>query len=261
MVLYSKILGEGAPVIILHGLLGMSENWLSHGKTIAGWGYNVHLLDLRNHGRSPHSDTHRYPDMCDDLLRYTEQQNIDKFTLIGHSMGGKLGMMFTLQEPEMVKKLIVVDMAPVDYRPLKSTFHKDIIETLRSIDVTQIVRKTDLLRELQATLEDKKLAHFLAKNLRRQSPSEPYQWLLNLDTLKKFADHIKIGLDELDIYAPATTETLFVTGEQSAYYRPEYDAQRFYFFPESKRIEMKDAGHWLHIEQPELFLDAVRSFL
>ena len=261
MQLYSRIIGSGPPVLVLHGLFGMSDNWVSIGNALAAKGFTVHLIDLRNHGRSPHAETHRYPDMCDDLLIYLEQKGLDSVDIIGHSMGGKLAMIFGLLEPEKVHKLIIVDIAPSDYRDPKNIFHTTIIELLQQLDLNAHSGRGTIREELTQRLGDPELAMFLAKNIDRDVHSKKFRWKCNLPVLQKFLQHIHIGLEELELYAPCPVKTLFIKGNDSAYVLPEHEPDRLNFFQDSEVVGIDDAGHWVHSSQPEKFLEAVSRFL
>ena len=261
MQLFSRIIGSGPPVLILHGLFGMSDNWVSIGNGLAAKGFSVHLLDLRNHGRSPHAATHRYSDMCDDLLIYLEQQGLDSVDIIGHSMGGKVAMIFGLLDPEKVKRLVVVDIAPSDYRDPKNIFRTNIINVLKQIDMGAHDGRGTIREEMTERLGDHNLAMFLAKNIGRAEHSKNFKWKFNLPVLQKYLQHIDIGLEELELYAPCPVKTLFIKGNESAYFLPKHEPDRLNFFPESEVIGIDDAGHWVHSVQPEKFLQAVFSFL
>lgn len=261
MQLNSRIKGSGPPLIILHGLFGMSDNWITIGNELAASGFTVHLLDLRNHGQSPHAVTHRYTDMCEDLLIYLEQQHIEKAILIGHSMGGKLGMVFSLLEPDRVDKLVVVDMAPSDYRDPRNNYHAEIIDTLYKIDLPSHTSRGTIKKELIEKLDDQPLATFLAKNITRDKNSKKFIWKLNLPVLRQYLNHIHIGLEELSLYAPCPVTTLFIKGNDSNYYRDEHEPDRHYFFPDSELVGIDNGGHWLHSDQPKDFLQVVTDFL
>lgn len=262
MQLYTRIIGQGHPVIILHGLFGMSDNWVSIANGLAQAGYCVHLPDLRNHGRSPHSTSHRYTDMCDDLLEYTEQHGLGRFSLIGHSMGGKLAMIFGLLHPELLEKLVIVDIAPAAYDHTTSSFHDHLISTLLAIDLSGHTSRTTVRQQLLAILKDEPLAMFVAKNLTRLSDGDKgLSWKPNLPVLKASLNHLMTGLDDLELYAPCSIRTLFIKGSLSNYYLPEHEKYRHHFFPESSLVEVANAGHWLHSEKTEVFLDSVVSFL
>ncbi len=261
MKLYSRIIGTGKPLIILHGLFGMSDNWITIGNALAGHGFRVHLVDLRNHGRSPHTQSHRYPDMCEDLLNYFDQQRLDSAAVIGHSMGGKLAMVFGLLEPERISNLVIVDIAPSDYRSSRNNHHRDIIDSLHQIDLNHHKSRGSIREELVQRLGDQLLAMFLAKSIAKDKESKTFKWKFNLAVLEKFLQHIYIGLEELSIYAPCPVPTLFVKGSNSSYYRDKHEADRQFFFPDSDVVTIDNAGHWLHSDQPEQFIEIVVRFL
>jgi len=262
MQLYTRIIGQGQPIIILHGLFGMSDNWVSIANSLAQAGYCVHLPDLRNHGRSPHLASHRYTDMCDDLLEYSEQHGLSRFSLIGHSMGGKLAMIFGLLHPELLEKLVIVDIAPAAYDHSTSSFHAHLISTLLAIDLSSHTSRSTVRQQVLAILQDEPLAMFITKNLSRSDDSaKGLTWKPNLPVLKASLNHLMTGLDDLELYAPCTIRTLFIKGSLSNYYLPEHEKNRHHFFPESSLVEVANAGHWLHSERTEVFLDHVLSFL
>jgi len=261
MQLFARILGHGRPLVILHGLFGMSDNWLSIGKALTRHGFRVHIPDLRNHGRSPHAKTHRYPEMCDDLLEYLDHHGLDKIELIGHSMGGKLAMIFSLLQPERVADMVVVDIAPADYRRPENTFHRDLIATLLELDLNRYRTRGKVREELARRLQDGRLAGFLAKNIALDKDSGRMFWLLNLEVLQKHLQHLAIGLEELEFHAPCQVRTLFLKGDDSDYYLPQHEPARLLFFPHSRVVGIARAGHWLHSEQSERFLAEVLTFL
>ncbi len=261
MNLYSKIIGKGPPILILHGLFGMSDNWLAIGKALVSEGFSCYIPDLRNHGRSPHGETHRYTDMCDDLLEFMNEQELEKIYIIGHSMGGKLGMIFSLLHPEKVNKLVVVDMAPSDYRHPANTFHSDLIRTLQAINLTTYEERGKIREELEARLHDDSLAMFLSKNIGRENNSKQFKWKFNLPVLQKYLQHIYLGFEELKIYAPCPVGTLFIKGNESEYYLPRHEPDRLTYFPDSKVVGLDGAGHWVHSDTPEPFLENIVNFL
>ncbi len=261
MQLHSRKYGSGPPVIILHGLLGMSDNWISAAKSIAERGFCVHLPDLRNHGNSPHADTHRYPDMCEDLIYYLNNEQLESSRIIGHSMGGKLAMIMSLLHPERVEKLVVVDIAPSDYRKPENTFHARLISTLLQMDLSAYTRRSEIRKALEVQTGDNDLAMFLTKNITRDNQKNSFKWKCNLPVLYKFIQHLHTGLEDLDLYAPCSVQTLFVKGNDSTYYTEEHESDRQHFFPDSRVIGIDNAGHWLHSQQPAKFLNILANFL
>ena len=261
MQLFSRIHGKGRPLLILHGLFGMSDNWLTIARAIADSGFCCHIPDLRNHGRSPHSSTHRYTDMVDDLLVYCDDHALDNFMLLGHSMGGKLAMVFSLLHPEMVERLVVVDMAPADYRSVANTFHRDLIDILLSVDLLAAPDRGTIRVLLEQLLDDRRLAAFLAKNIARSGASGRFSWRCNLPVIAQYLPHLQVGLDDLLPYAPSPVPTLFIKGNDSDYYLPEHDEQRARLFPDSHVVGIDKAGHWVHSEQSAQFIECTVCFL
>lgn len=260
MHLFSRKIGKGHPILILHGLLGMSDNWLTIGKNLALEGYAVHLLDLRNHGQSPHSNTHSYPDMCGDLLDYLEQEKLNEVSIIGHSMGGKAAMFFGLLHPEKVKTLIIVDIAPSDYRRSNKILHANLIASLLEIDLSSHENKRTIMEEIEERLNNRTLALFLGKNIARDI-HDNFSWKLNLPVLQNYLPTIYAGLDELKIYAPSPVRTLFIKGNNSDYIRPEHEPEIRKYYPWSNVVGIDNAGHWVHADQPVKFLEALSVFL
>ena len=178
MELNYKKLGEGQPLIILHGLFGSLDNWLTLAKYWAE-NYEVWLIDQRNHGKSPHADEHSYELMAQDLKKFMEENHIENPIILGHSMGGKTAMEFAITFPAQVKALIVVDIAPVSYQ----VHHWDIIEALESIDLSKVESRKDADKILQKKISSFGVRQFLLKNLDRIGQST-YQWKFNLSVLK-----------------------------------------------------------------------------
>ncbi len=260
MTLFSQIIGTGPPLLILHGLFGMSDNWLTVGRQLASKGFNVHMVDLRNHGRSPHMDTHSFIDMCDDLLSYLEQENLESVGMIGHSMGGKAAMHMALRHPERLTDMVVVDIAPATYCCHEASLHAIILDTLMRIDPARYNSHGDIMAEIESGVNSRALTLFLGKNIRRSSDGK-YDWKLNLPVLKAYLPVLYAGLEDLDALAPSTVKTLFIKGNNSDYIQSHHESNRVRYFPDSGVVGIDNAGHWVHAEQPERFVDVVTSFL
>lgn len=250
--LYSKILGEGTPLLILHGFLGMSDNWKTLGSEYAKEGYEAHLIDQRNHGRSFHSDQFNYALLSDDLLRYANSHGLDSFHLIGHSMGGKTAMTFATQHPERVSKLLVADIAPKYYPP----HHQQIINGLNNIDLPAVKSRGDADRMLAEHIKNKGIRQFLLKNLYRKQP-DSFAFRFNLDILSERLEEIGAPLNEAAIY---NGDTLFLKGANSDYIKETDRAQINQHFPNADIKEIARAGHWLHAENPGDFLRESLNF-
>lgn len=259
MELHSHILGQGRPVIILHGLLGMAENWMTLGRELASQGRTIHLVDQRNHGLSPHTPTHTYGDMAYDLLGYMDHHDLDSASLIGHSMGGKTAMCFSLLAPQRVDDLVVVDIAPVDYSGNSNRLHQDIFSCLRSINLHNHSLKGTIIKTIAMDLNSRLLAMFLAKNLRRDGGGN-YYWMPNLPVLRKYLHQLHSFLPPQEAHPCSSVKTLFIRGDQSDYVQPEHQQEIDKIFQNSSLVTIPDAGHWLHADQPDLFIEKTLQF-
>ncbi len=260
MQLHSRIIGSGSPLVILHGLFGMSDNWLTIGNELASHGFEVHLLDLRNHGRSPHAPSHTYKDMSEDVLHYFDTRNIERGALIGHSMGGKLAMYFALLHPEKLSHLAVIDIAPSDYSRHNPGYHLNIIHNLMAVDLGKHKRRSTLIADITERLHDHRLGMFLGKSIQRDEKGNFY-WRLNLPVLLGSLPGIVKGFDELRYLGPGKVPTLFVRGEKSDYIQSKHEVDRVQFFPESEVETIAGGGHWLHIEQPKRLVERLLRFI
>lgn len=252
MILHSQILGTGKPFVILHGFLGMSDNWKTLG-TQWSEDYEVHLLDQRNHGRSFHSDDFSYDVMAEDLNAYCNKYNLDEIILLGHSMGGKVAMQFAVTYPEKVSKLIVADIGPQAYPP----HHQDILKALSSLDFSQIKSRGDAEDQLSEYIKDNGTRLFLLKNLYRNSKKE-LDLRINLPILSEKIEEVGVGLSEDALYEG---ETLFLAGEKSGYIRPKDELTIKRHFPHAIIKTISNAGHWLHADNPHEFYSLTTAFL
>jgi len=250
--LHSQVLGEGMPLVILHGFLGMSDNWKSLGMQYAEEGFEVHLIDLRNHGRSFHSEKFSYEIMVQDLKNYCGAHSLKKIFLIGHSMGGKVAMLFATQYPEKVKKLLIADIGPKEYPP----HHHDILNALEKIDLSEIGLRTEADDILSKYLEDEGVRLFLLKNLFRKTRTE-FGWRMNLPILSEKMEAIGEALPQDAVYNGAT---LFLRGDKSGYIKDEDKSLIEKHFPDVKIETVREAGHWLHAENPEMFYNLSMKF-
>ncbi|AKQ46866.1 alpha/beta hydrolase [Rufibacter radiotolerans] len=253
MELNYKTLGQGQPLLILHGLFGTLDNWQTLGKQFSE-NFQVFLIDLRNHGRSPHSDEFSYQLMSDDLLEFIQQHQLKEALIIGHSMGGKVAMNFALQHPDQLSKLLVADIAPKHYPP----HHDDIIAGFRSIDLNAIQSRQDADTKLAEMVPDLGTRMFLLKNLYRKEDNT-FGWRLNLDAIEKNLDQV---LSTIESTTPFTKPVLFLRGANSRYIKPDQDlAPIKALFPAAEIKTIENAGHWLHAEQPEEFYRIAMEFL
>ena len=251
--LYSKIEGSGKPLIILHGFLGMSDNWKTMGMQFASNGFEVHLLDLRNHGRSFHSEEFSYEWMVQDLYDYCEANNLIKVNIIGHSMGGKTAMLFATTYPERVEKLIIADIGPKFY----PQHHQTILEGLNAVNFSKKPSRNEVEEILAKYITDFGTRQFLMKSLFWQEP-EQLAFRFNLAVFNKKMDEIGKPLPDNAVF---NKPTLFIRGGNSNYILDEDFENIKLHFPNSKIETIPNVGHWLHAENPKLFHEIANSFL
>lgn len=250
MKLHAKIVGKGKPLLILHGFLGMGDNWKTLANQFAEEGFEVHLIDQRNHGRSPHNDAFSYDLMAKDLLEYCEDHHLEKTYLIGHSMGGKTAMFFASSYPERVEKLIVVDIAPKYYAP----HHQKILEGLAFLDTQELTSRKTADEYLSEYVREPSVRQFLLKNLYRKEKNI-LDLRLNLKSLTEHIDQLGEALPKEEAFAGPT---LFLKGEKSNYIlEADKNAIREQF-PNAKIVTIKNAGHWVHAEnRPDFFQESI----
>lgn len=252
--------------MILHGLYGSSDNWLSIGKSLSGQ-FTVHLVDQRNHGRSPHDPVHTYQAMRDDLRDFLDQHDLWKVNLIGHSMGGKTAMFFAAAFPHRLSSLVIVDISPRSYKSLVSPSpqalsHLNIVQSLLSLNLEEIGSRSGAENLLAETIPSHRVRQFLLKNLDR-NPDGRFTWRLNLEVLAASLRSILDGFSEEAVKKGLKVTgfpVLFVRGEQSDYINKEDMEMAQNLFPEARFESIPQAGHWVHAEQPELFLAALNRF-
>ena len=251
-ILHSLILGEGKPLCILHGFLGMLDNWKTLGTQYTAHGFCVHLIDQRNHGKSFHSDAFNYDLLSNDLLAYLKFHKIDETLLIGHSMGGKTAMQFACSNPNLVRKLLIADIAPKFYPPHNQT----IIDGLNAIEVHTLSSRSEADEALKNYISDTGTRQFLLKSLYR-TPQKTYDFRFNLRVLSQKMEEIGENINSLDHY---DGPTLFLRGERSAYITPDDREQIKKHFPLATVETVTNAGHWLHAENPEEFFEKSMAF-
>lgn len=253
MKLAYREIGEGEPLIILHGLFGSSDNWLSIARELESR-FKVYLVDQRNHGDSPHSDEFTYAAMAADIKEFVEEHALEKPVLMGHSMGGKTAMTFAVTYPELLKKLVVVDIAP-RYYPVH---HDRILEGLQSIDVDNLQSRREADKALAAYVPELGVRQFLLKNLGR-SGKGGYEWKINLPVISGQIENVGEAIGEEGRFEKPV---FFINGEKSGYINRERDEpliQRI--FPKAKIETIAGAGHWVHAEKPAAVVEKVRTFM
>jgi len=250
MKLFFRKYGEGKPLIILHGLFGTADNWNTMGKRF-GERFTTYLVDLRNHGQSPHSDEWTYDAMVEDIRGLMDDEGIETAHLMGHSMGGKVAMFFSLKYPSRIDKLIVSDISP-RYYPVH---HGEILDALASVDLLSIHSRKEAEELMAGKIRDEGTRQFLLKNLYWKD--EKLAWRFNLDVISKGIDEVGRALPEGGSY---TGPTLFIRGEKSDYITDGdwKDIQQYY--PNSQLATL-NSGHWVHAEKPAEYYDEVIGFL
>lgn len=254
MKLFFRHFGDGPPLIILHGLFGLSDNWVTHGKRLAE-NFSVFLPDLRNHGQSPHSPTFNYHAMADDLHEFILDHQIDNPVIIGHSMGGKVAMQFALEYPDIPQKLILVDISPVKYPDRDA--HFDIISAMMSINFEAVHSREEVDTLLSQQIRDRGTRLFIMKNLHRKTRNS-YDWRLDLNAISGNMDHVFAGIESTGKY---TKPVLFIKGGLSNYISDDHMPVITNLFPNSKIVTVEEAGHWLHVDAPEEICRIFSSFL
>lgn len=251
--LHSKIEGEGKPFLILHGYLGMSDNWKTLGTQFAAQGFQVHMLDLRNHGKSFHSEEFTYEAMVHDVLEYCNENNLETIDLLGHSMGGKVAMLFATTYPEKVEKLIVADIGPKYYAP----HHQDIMAALNAVDFSQKPGRNEVDVIMEKFVPDFGTRQFLMKSLYWVEPGQ-LGFRFNLDVFNRKIENIGTALPETAIFEKPT---LFLRGGNSNYLKDSDMVLIKKYFPLAEMKTIPNAGHWLHAENPKDFYAETIGFL
>jgi pimeloyl-ACP methyl ester carboxylesterase len=267
MKLFYREEGHGFPVIIIHGLYGSSDNWMTVAKKLA-IEFKVYSIDLRNHGHSPNSETHDFESMKNDLAEFFDTHHIDKAIVMGHSMGGKTAMCFAADYPERVEKLIVVDIAPKDYFLLNDEsqyhLHNNILRAMLEIDFSRIANRKQVEDFLLERIDSHQIVQFLLKNVHRNKESNQFYWRLNVKVLYDNLDGIIKSVDAnwFDDRIPINAyPVLFIKGSNSKYILPEDFTSIHRIYPEASIVTIPDAGHWLHAEQPQLFMETLWNYL
>jgi esterase len=251
--LYSKIEGSGKPLLILHGFLGMSDNWKTLGVQFASEGFEVHILDLRNHGRSFQSEEFSYELMVQDIVQYCQEHHLEKINVIGHSMGGKTAMLLAARYPELVDKLIVADIGPKYYAP----HHQDILAGLNAVDFSQKPSRNEVEATLSHYIPDFGTRQFLLKNLYWLEPGQ-LAFRFNLSVFNKKITEIGVALPADLVFEKPT---FFIRGGNSNYILDEDIAAIKEQFPNASIETIPNVGHWLHAENPALFYQLSLSYL
>ncbi|MFV0541715.1 MAG: alpha/beta fold hydrolase [Aestuariibaculum sp.] len=253
MILHSIIVNKGKPFIILHGFFGMSDNWKTMGMQFSEQGFQVHLVDQRNHGHSFHSNEFNYEVMAEDLKRYCDHHQLSNISLMGHSMGGKTAMLFASKYPECVSKLVVADISPRFY-PIH---HDTILKGLSALNFKEIKSRGQADKVLSDYVHDLGTRQFLLKNLYWAEKGK-LALRINLDVLKEEVAEVGEAMPNQAIF---NGDTLFLRGDRSEYIGEGDENIIKTHFPKAKLETISNAGHWLHAENPKDFFEAVIQFI
>ena len=251
MKLFSREYGDGEPLIILHGLLGSSDNWLTQAKLLSPR-FKVYTIDQRNHGQSPHDDAFDYQSMVNDLIEFLDDHHLENPVLIGHSMGGKTVMNFALQHPDRVNKLVVVDIAPRAY----NLEHYTLINAMAKLPLAEIKSRNDADAMLANEVSEPDVRQFLLKNLQRTTENG-FSWKVNLPVIQAQLGNIGVGLLTGGTFSKPT---LFIRGRRSAYIK-DADLPAIATLFTDSTIETLEAGHWVQAERPQEFVDTLTRWL
>ena len=253
MKLFHKIIGEGEPLIIMHGLFGMLDNWQTFAKAISKKGFEVHLLDMRNHGRSPQSLEFNYNLMADDLEEYLDDAGLESAHILGHSMGGKVAMLFATENEERTRSLSVIDIGPKGY----PVHHQTILDALNTLDFAVIKTRGEAIEELSKSISNKAIQQFLLKSLYWQE-KEQLALRFNLSVITANINIVGEGLFE---DASFNGPTLFLRGGASNYIQDQDWDDILKHFPAAALKTIDCVGHWVHAERPKEFYEILDSFL
>jgi len=254
MILNYKIYGDGKnTLVIAHGLFGTLDNFHSLSSAFADKGIKIVALDMRNHGRSPHSDSNSYSDMANDIIETLNSLSIKSPILLGHSMGGKAVINLVANNPKFAKALIVADIAPKAYNPK----HDTIIEALKSVDLVMLKERKLVEEHLSKFIPDSDVVQFLMKNLSRRTDGDGFKWKINLEVLVEYYSDI---IGDFEIKNPIQIPTLFIRGINSNYINNHDMVAIKEIFSDVSFVDL-NAGHWVHAEDKEGFYNAVLGFI
>ena len=256
MKLFYRKIGEGRPLVILHGLFGQSDNWNTLGKKFAEYNFEVYLVDLRNHGNSPHSTIWNYQVMSEDVYELITDLALKQVTIIGHSMGGKVAMTLAIQHTEVIDKLIVSDIAPKFHKP----DNEDVMNALMAIDLNTINTRKEAEKELSNYIHQPGVIQFLLKNIywKDENGKGNLAWKFNNSDI---VTQIKNVSEAIQSDWPCTISTLFIRGEKSNYILDEDIEQIHEQFPNCTLKTIPNAGHWVHADNPIDFFETVINFI
>lgn len=262
MQLHFETLGQGDPLIVMHGMFGSLEN-LGAVSRILSQHFCLYRLDLRNHGRSPHEATMTFSEMAEDVIAFMDSQGISRASVLGHSLGGKVAMQLAWSHPDRLNKIIIADIAPVTY----PQHHNTILDAFKNIPLATITSRKDADKLLSEYVEELGVRQFILKNLARDDSGKFY-WRLNVVAILEQYDELRLAIgdfekDDSNSESPQSCQTpaLFIRGEKSNYIQERNYAEIYRKFPNAKIETIQGASHWLHAEEPEKFSSLSIDFL
>jgi len=254
MKLFCRQFGAGKPVVILHGLFGLSDNWVTFGREL-GENYSVYIPDLRNHGQSPHSGVFDFPSLENDLAELMDDHGLNEIALIGHSLGGKTAMYFALHHPDRVNRLAIVDISLRKSPPDRE--HQQLLNAMLDVDFSNAKSRSDVDNQLKTTIKSTRLRQFLMKSVYWRD-RHSLDWRLNLKGIDENLLSVFEGVSDSGVYeGPA----LFIRGGLSDYIRDTDLAELKMKFPGAEVKTIANASHWVHADAPGEFFNMVKSFL
>lgn len=254
MKLFFRRMGQGNPVVILHGLLGLSDNWVSFGRQLA-LDFEVFIPDSRNHGQSPPDPVFNFPVLVEDLVELINDLELKKVNMIGHSLGGKVAMLFALENPILLNKLVVVDIAPRKYPP--NLEHQMLIDAMLKVDFSSAHSRSDIEKQLEPNIRSLKLRQFLLKNIYWKE-KETMAWRVNLPILKESLSSVQ---EEIITNKKCLNPVLMVRGGLSNYVTDADISEMIRLFPNTTVRTIANASHWVHADAPGEFYTLVHEFL
>ncbi len=249
MRLYYEAWGEGTPFLFLHGFLGSGDNWRTIARSL-DLPARYYLIDLRNHGRSPHADEHTYPAMVGDIIELLDSEGLDRVVILGHSMGGRVGMLLSMHYPERVRGLIVGDISPAAHKPV----HLPLLEALSSVRL-EVERREEVDAQLARWIPEAPIRQFLLKSLARDEQGRFY-WRWNLPVLIRDYPKMTAPIEGPPYQGPV----LFLRGELSTFLMEAHFPLIQQLFPKARILTIPHAGHWINVDNPEAVKQAIREF-
>lgn len=256
MKLFVRESGSGTPLIILHGLFGMSDNWMTMAKRFAENNFHVFAADLRNHGQSPHSEEWNFKIMAEDVFELVQDKNISNASVIGHSLGGKVAMQMAAMQPDKLSAMVVADMAPKKYPVL----HSSIIAALNEVKIETLSSRKEVEEILSKKINDTATLQFLLKNIywKETVLGKVLVWRFNFEVISK---NIENGSEAIHFPGTVNIPALLLRGEHSDYVTDKDITDFKKIFPFAEAVTIKNSGHWIHADQPEEFFNVVNAFL